>query len=211
MMGSLEPRIHTTRVPLGGSTMRTIIIVTLLASSLSGCVVTSTNTLVDAASLVGYAASGVKSMAPNPPANPIVYNKDPIREICIEWNGSVALSDFVPGLQGELQKHGVQSRVYDAGSQAMSCPVTLTYSGYVKWDTKVFSDAYTPYLTYAALTLRRDGRVLGMAQYRIGSFGQDKWASVGEKLGPLVDALLPGNPAIIADGSSDTKSAFGGY
>lgn len=192
--------------------MRTIITATLLATTLSGCVVTSTSALVDAASLVGYAASGVKSMTPNAPANPVVYNRDPIREVCIEWNGAVALSDFVPGLQGELQKHGVQSRVYDAGTQAMACPVTLTYTGYVKWDTKVFSDAYTPYLTYAALTLRRDGRVLATAQYRIGSFGQDKWASVGEKLAPLVDALLPGNPAIIADNTPDgTRSGASGY
>ncbi|NUU04515.1 cell division protein FtsI [Herbaspirillum robiniae] len=192
--------------------MRIIITATLLATTLSGCVVTSTSALVDAASLVGYAASGVKSMTPNAPANPVVYNRDPIREVCIEWNGAVALSDFVPGLQGELQKHGVQSRVYDAGTQAMACPVTLTYTGYVKWDTKVFSDAYTPYLTYAALTLRRDGRVLATAQYRIGSFGQDKWASVGEKLSPLVDALLPGNPAIIADNTPDgTRSGASGY
>jgi hypothetical protein len=173
--------------------------------------VTSTNALVDAASLVGYAASGVKSMTPNPPSNPIVYNKDPIREVCIEWNGAVALSDFVPGLQGELQKHGVQSRVYDAGTQALACPVTLSYTGYVKWDTKVFSDAYTPYLTFASLTLRRDGRVMGTAQYRIGSFAQDKWATVGEKLGPLVDALLPGNPSVIADNSPENRGLNSGY
>ncbi|TWC63164.1 cell division protein FtsI [Herbaspirillum sp. SJZ099] len=192
--------------------MRTIISATLLASSLSGCIVMSSNPLVDAASVIGYAASGVKGMTPNPPINPVVYNKDPIREVCIEWNGAVALSDFVPGLQAELQRHGVSSRVYDAGTQSPGCPVTLTYVGYVKWDTKVFSDAYTPYLTYAALTLRRDGRVLGSAQYRIGSFAQDKWASVNDKLGPLVDALLPGNPPIIADNSPQgAKSATGGY
>ncbi len=188
--------------------MRTIITATLLATSLSGCIVTSSNTLVDAVSLVGTAASGVKSFSPNSTQNPIVYNKDAIRDVCIEWNGSVALSDFVPGLQGELQKHGVQSRVYDAGTQALACPVTLTYVGYVKWDTKVFSDAYTPYLTYAALTLRRDGRVLGTAQYRIGSFGQDKWASPGDKLAPLIDALFPGNP-VVADNSPDNLRGGG--
>ncbi|MFJ3057115.1 cell division protein FtsI [Herbaspirillum sp. NPDC087042] len=188
--------------------MRTIITATLLATSLSGCIVTSSNTLVDAVSLVGTAASGVKSFSPNSTQNPIVYSKDAIRDVCIEWNGSVALSDFVPGLQGELQKHGVQSRVYDAGTQALACPVTLTYVGYVKWDTKVFSDAYTPYLTYAALTLRRDGRVLGTAQYRMGSFGQDKWASPGDKLAPLIDALFPGNP-VVADNSSDNLRGGG--
>ncbi len=188
--------------------MRTIITATLLATSLSGCIVTSSNTLVDAVSLVGTAASGVKSFSPNTTQNPIVYNKDAIHDVCIEWNGSVALSDFVPGLQGELQKHGVQSRVYDAGTQALACPVTLTYVGYVKWDTKVFSDAYTPYLTYAALTLRRDGRVLGTAQYRLGSFGQDKWASPGDKLAPLIDALFPGNP-VVADNSTDNLRGGG--
>lgn len=188
--------------------MRTIITATLLATSLSGCIVTSSNTLVDAVSLVGTAASGVKSFSPNTAQNPIVYNKDPIRDVCIEWNGSVALSDFVPGLQGELQKHGVQSRVYDAGTQALACPVTLSYVGFVKWDTKVFSDAYSPYLTYAALTLRRDGRVLGTAQYRLGSFGQDKWASPGDKLAPLIDALFPGNP-VVADNSPDNQRASG--
>lgn len=191
--------------------MRTFIIAPLLVSALSGCVVASTNALVDTASLVGYAVSGVKSMTPNPPLNPIVYTKDAIREVCIEWNGAVALSDFVPGLQGELQKHGVQSRVYDAGTQALACPITLAYTGYVKWDTKVFSDAYSPYLTFASLTLRRDGRVLGTAQYRIGSLGQDKWATVGEKLGPLVDALLPGNPSIIADSSPENRNVNPGY
>ncbi|QDD66956.1 cell division protein FtsI [Herbaspirillum seropedicae] len=191
--------------------MRTIITAALLATSLSGCIVTSGNALMDAVGLVGSAASGVKAMTPNTTQNPIVLNKDPIRDVCIEWNGSVALSDFVPGLQGELLRHGVQSRVYDAGTQALACPVTLSYVGYVKWDTKAFTEAYTPYLTYAALTLRRDGRVLGMAQYRLGSFGQDKWASPGDKLAPLIDALFPGNP-IVADNLSDNqRNGFSGY
>ena len=191
--------------------MRTIITAALLATSLSGCIVTSGNALMDVVGLVGSAASGVKAMTPNTTQNPIVLNKDPIRDVCIEWNGSVALSDFVPGLQGELLRHGVQSRVYDAGTQALACPVTLSYVGYVTWDTNAFTDAYTPYLTYAALTLRRDGRVLGMAQYRLGSFGQDKWASPGDKLAPLIDALFPGNP-IVADNLPDNqRSAFSGY
>ncbi len=191
--------------------MRTIITAVLLATSLSGCIVTSGNALVDAVGLVGSAASSVKAMTPNTTLNPIVLNKDPIRDVCIEWNGSVALSDFVPGLQSELLKHGVQSRVYDAGTQALACPVTLSYVGYVKWDTKVFTEAYTPYLTYAALTLRRDGRVLGTAQYRLGSFGQDKWASPGDKLAPLIDALFPGNPLVADNLPENQRNGFTGF
>lgn len=188
--------------------MRTIIIASLLASSLSGCVLWS-NPITDAVSLVGASASGLRSMAPNPPQNPIVYSKDPIRDVCIEWNGAVALSDFVPSLQNELLKHNVQSRVYDAGTQSTACPVTLSYTGFVQWDTKVFSDGYSPYLAYASLTLRRDGRVMGTAQYRIGSLGQDKWSSVSDKIGPLLDALLPGNPSIVADNNMpDQRGAY---
>ncbi|WP_044529171.1 hypothetical protein [Herbaspirillum sp. B65] len=191
--------------------MRTIITASLLVSSLSGCVVTSGNALVDAVGLVGSTASTMRAMAPNPVQNPIVYSKDPIHDVCIEWNGSVALSDFVPGLQGELQKHGVQSRVYDAGTQSLECPVTLSYVGYVKWDTKIFTDAYSPYLTYAALTLRRDGRVLGTAQYRLGNFGQDKWASAGDKLAPLVDALFPGNPVVADNAAASMGGGTNGF
>lgn len=192
--------------------MRTIIIASLFASSLSACVVMPSDPLVQAANLIGYAASGVRSMTPNPPQNAVIYDQNPIHEVCIEWNGAVAMSDFVPALQNELIRRGVQSRVYDAGTQSVGCQVTMTYTGFVKWDTKVFSDAYTPYLTYVSLTLRRDGRVMGSAQYRLGSFAQDKWATTNEKLGPLVDALLPSNTEVIADSSrAPAQQATGGF
>jgi len=190
--------------------VRTIIIASLFASSLSGCVLMPSDTLVQAANLIGYAASNARSMAPTPPQNAVVHDGNVVREVCIEWNGAVAMSDFVPALQNELLRRGVQSRVYDAGTQAVGCPVTMTYSGFVKWDTKVFSNAYSPYLTYVALTMRRDGRVMGSAQYRLGRFAQDKWATTNEKLGPLVDALLPSNAEVIADSSSAPPEPSGG-
>ncbi|MFL9927057.1 cell division protein FtsI [Herbaspirillum lusitanum] len=191
--------------------MRTLILASLAATSLSGCLVLSSSPIIDAANVLGTTISGVASMTPNPPQNPIVYSKAAIRDICIEWNGAVALSDFVPSLQSELMRHGVQSRVYDAGTQAIACPVTLSYMGYVKWDTKVFNNAYQPYLTYATLTLRREGRVMGSAQYRIGSMGQDKWSNTSEKLAPLVDALLPGNPAPLVEKTGPVQNVASGF
>jgi hypothetical protein len=74
--------------------------------------------------------------------------------------------------------------------------MTLAYAAAVKWDVKMFSDSYTPYMTFASLTLRKNGRVVGSAQYRIGRLEQDKWSSVGSKLRPLVDALLISNPEV---------------
>ncbi len=150
-------------------------------------------------------------MTPSAPQNPIVFAHAPIKEICIEWNGAVALSDFVPSLQSELQRHGVPSRVYDAGTQPGNCPMTLVYSAFVKWDMKSFSDSYTPYLTFASVTLRKEGRVVGSATYKIGSIKQDKWSSTGSKLGPVVDALLTSNPVVEATNTVNSGvGTFGG-
>lgn len=179
-------------------------------ASLSGCVVLSPSPIVEAANLLGSAITGVSSMTPATPQNPIVFAHAPIKEVCIEWNGAVALSDFVPSLQGELQRHGVPSRVYDAGTQPGNCPMTLAYNAYIKWDMKTFSNAYTPYLTFASVTLRKDGRIVGSANYKIGSIAQDKWSSTSTKLGPVVDALLISNPVVEANNTTATPVVFGG-
>lgn len=160
---------------------------------------------MEAVSLLGSAVSGVTSMTPSAPQHTIVFAHAPIKEICIEWNGAVALSDFIPSLQTELQRHGVASRVYDVGTQPANCPITLAYNAAVKWDTRVFSSDYSPYLTFASITLRKDGRVLGSGQYRVGSIAQDKWSSTASKIGPVVDTLLISNPVIDGDSSASNK------
>lgn len=170
----------------------------------------SPSPIVEAANLLGSAISGVSSMTPATPQNPIVFAHAPIKEICIEWNGAVALSDFVPSLQSELQRHGVPSRVYDAGTQPGSCPMTLAYAAFVKWDMKTFSNAYAPYLTFASVTLRKEGRVVGSASYKMGAMAQDKWSSTGSKLGPVVDALLISNPVVEATNNVGAPVVFGG-
>lgn len=179
-----------------------LIFVFLSAASLSGCF----STVLDAASLIGTGVNAAGSLLPHKADSSNVFDHDAIKEVCIEWNSSVALSDFVPSLQSELQKHGVLSRVYNAGTQPTNCPLTMAYNAFIKWDVKAFSSSYSPYLAYASLTLRREGRVVGTAQYQIGSFGQDKWGATSTKLGPLVDALVvvPDNKA-----KKDT-TAFGG-
>jgi len=185
--------------------MQKLIAASLSVLSLSACSLVTVNPLLQAAGLVGSAASTVASMVPNTPQNTIVFAHAPIKEICIEWNGAVALSDFIPSLQTELQRHGVASRVYDAGTQPGNCPVTLAYNAAVKWDTKMFSDEYSPYLTFASITLRKDGRVLGSGQYRSDNVTQDKWSSTTSKLGPVVDSLLISNP--VTEGSARASNA----
>lgn len=179
--------------------------------SLPGCVVMPPSPIIGAVNLVGSAISGISSLTPDAPQSPVVFAHAPIKEICIEWNGAVALSDFVPSLQSELQRHGVPSRVYDAGTQPGSCPMTLAYSAFVKWDTKAFSSAYSPYLTFASVTLRKDGRVVASGTYTMGAIAQDKWSSTGSKLGPVVDALLVSNPVVEASNGLNVRGdVFGG-
>ena len=183
--------------------MQKLIAVSLSVLSLSACSLVTVSPVLQAAGLMGSAVSSMASMVPNTPQNTIVFAHAPLKEVCIEWNGGVALSDFIPSLQTELQRHGVTSRVYDAGTQPGNCPVTLAYSAAVKWDTRVFGDEFFPYLTFASITLRKDGRVLGSGQYRSNNVTQDKWATTASKLGPVVDSLLISNPAIEKSTGSD--------
>jgi len=145
--------------------MYKLIIVFLSAASLSGCF----STVMDAASLVGSGVNAVGSLLPSKPNNSLVFDHDKIKEICIELNRSVAISDFVPSLQAELQQRGVLSRVYETGTQPTNCPLTIGYNAFIQWDVKAFSSNYSPYMT---------------------SFGQDKWGSTSSKLAPLVEALV---------------------
>lgn len=188
-----------------------IIIVILLVLLLLGCIVMFGNVLVDVVGLVGFIVFSVCVMMFNLVQNFIVYSKDLIYEVCIEWNGLVVLSDFVFGLQGELQKYGVQSCVYDVGIQLLVCLVMLSYVGYVKWDIKVFIDVYIFYFIYVVLILCCEGCVLGMVQYWFGFFGQDKWVSVGDKLVLLIDVLFLGNLQVVDNLLDNMCSVVNGF
>jgi len=186
--------------------MYKLIIVFLSAVSLSGCF----SAIMDAATVVGSGINSAVALLPAKPPSTVVFDHDKIKELCIEWNRSVALSDFVPTLQSELKRHDVSSRVYDAGSQPTSCPITLEYNAFLKWDIKTFSTIYTPYMTFASITLRKEGRVIGTAQYRIGAMGQDKWSSTSSKISPMIEALLAKPDATAPNKDQKNQATFNG-
>jgi hypothetical protein len=148
---------------------------------------------LEAVKLISVAITGVASMSPNPAQNTITHPHEPFKDICIEWNRNVAVADFVPALQGELLRHGIASRVYEAGMQPPGCGAELDYAAFQQWEKRTFADDYSSYLSYAALTLRKNGTVLASANYEMGVMGYDKWAPTRKKLAPLVDAMLAGN------------------
>ncbi|BAK78344.1 hypothetical protein NH8B_3595 [Pseudogulbenkiania sp. NH8B] len=161
--------------------------------ALPGCVVMQPDPTLEAIKLISVAITGVASMTPGPTQNTILHPHAPVKNLCIEWNRGVALPDFVPALQSELQRHSIESRVYEAGMQPSGCGAELAYTAFLQWEKRSFGDDYAPYLSYAALTLRQNGTVLASANYEMGVMGYDKWTPTRKKLAPLVDAVLAGN------------------
>lgn len=168
--------------------MKTLIIAILGTLPLSGCYILAPSPAVEAAQIAAAAANGVAAMAPSEAKNPVVHEHAGIRHVCIEWNSKVQIADIVPAIQGELQKHGVDSHVYEPGTVPSDC-VVLTYNAYVRLDRHLFSDFYDSYMDHAMLTLSQYGKVLATSSYDVGSW--DKWGTTQKKLAPVVTSLLP--------------------
>jgi hypothetical protein len=158
---------------------------------LSGCF----NTYVESAQLAAIGITSAISLAPNTPENTVVHRHQPLRNVCIEFNKSVAINDFVPALQNELIRRGIENRVYSEGMAPTSCDATLNYSAQVKWEMRGFMEpAYTPYISFATISFRKDGAMIASAQYQVGMMGYDKWASPARKIGGILDEMLVSCP-----------------
>lgn len=107
----------------------------------------------------------------------------PYKRICIQWNPAVTVPDLVRVVEDGMQRRGVATQVYPAGSIPAGC-VTLLYAATRVWE----QDA--AYLSYATMALQQDGRVLGRVVYEPRVM--DRWASTEAKLVFLVDQLLFG-------------------
>lgn len=168
------------------------IAVTVLSNALlSGCMVMTPSPAVEAVNLVTSALTIGSSMQPGKAQNSVTHPHEHIDEVCIEVNRDAPFYDFVAAVQTELRENGIRSRLYDAGLYPLSCRATLDYSAFLDWDRRVLGDDYSPYLIYAAFTLRSNGRVLASSSYEQGTL--DKWSSTQKKISGAVKELLAGN------------------
>lgn len=159
--------------------------------ALDACVIMTPSPAVEALELVSAAAVNAAALAPGSAQNVVqLGDAQQIRSVCIEYNRRVEVPDFVPAMQAELARYGVESRVMDAGALPATCMTTLQYSALMQWDRRLFSSEYTPYLSTAELTLRDRGRVVSSASYRERLMSTDKWQSTQKKIAPLIEALL---------------------
>lgn len=160
----------------------------------TGCVVVPPDPTYTAVSLASTMLVGATSIVPGSADNAVAHAHGRIDQVCIQFNPSVELTDFVPAVQRELRDNRVDSRLYEPGMQPDDCQALLYYSAFLDWGQRALNDRYSAYLTFASMTLRTsDGRVLASANYEGGALGIDKWSSTQSKIAGVVKALLAEN------------------
>jgi hypothetical protein len=120
---------------------------------------------------------------------------DTLSSLCIQENDQTWSKEFLPTLRDQLQRRGIASTVYH-GTPPPSCRFRLTYDVNWGWDLAV-------YLTYANLRIYDGTKPIGEATYdaRDGDARFDKFGHTEDKIAPLLDQLLRGNPGTAASSS----------
>ena len=172
------------------------IVTAIFSVTLSGCVVMSSTPLAEAVTVVSNAVTGVANMAPNVSRTAILHKHDVLRNVCIELNPQVTISDFLPELQSDLKKFQVESRIYDAGMEGSDCDAILYYAVQLDWAAPMFSDNEQEYISGISLILKKNGKLLAAASYTLDGMKYDKWASTSHKLSPLVQRIFTGNTVL---------------
>ncbi|MEN3109787.1 hypothetical protein ACFONG_13405 [Uliginosibacterium paludis] len=164
-------------------------IICLLSLLLGGCVVMTPSASVTALEMASVAVTHAASLTSSSPSNTVQHPHDAFSGACIELNRNGSVADFVPALQAELSKNGVESRVYGEAMPA-SCRFTIHYSSAIAWGKRMFEDDFSPYMSEARLELRERGKILAASSYKPSVLGTDKWSATADKLAPAVRVLV---------------------
>jgi hypothetical protein len=159
-----------------------------VALSLSACSLI-TSPLVAGVQLASTVTS-VANMAPNTSTNGMAHPHDELRNICIELNSNGDRADFIPELQKQLRDREIESRIYAVGNAPANCDALLYYTVLTQWGSPMFSDELRPYITDINLLLKKNGKVLANAAYRLDGMAYDKWSSTGKKMSPLLSKMF---------------------
>ena len=168
-----------------------------IAMPLTGCSLLSPMPSIELAKATAGMATMAIGQGPARATQTVFHDAALPERVCIEYNRSLALPEFVPALIAELRDHEVQARVFEAGVRPgdEACPAWVHYQGLQQWDKPPLSDQIRPYLAQATLSLHdAGGRLMAASSYRSddASLGMGKWASTRNKLAPVVRALLTG-------------------
>jgi hypothetical protein len=110
------------------------------------------------------------------------------QHVCVEENPKVLVSEFLDVLRSGLERNRMTSEVFSGGAPA-HCKLILSYTARRSWD-------FAPYLAQAELWLRKDGKLVGYAEYHLvggGGLSLFKWQGTKTKMDPVIDQLLEPN------------------
>ena len=166
----------------------------LIAVVQTACSIVSPAPLWELTKSVGVFASEAIPYGSSEASNTVYHLHPAFSSVCIEFNRDTPVADIIPALQIELQRHQIESRVYEVTNVLDTCAVWLRYTAYVSWDVLPRSGEYRPYVETASLSLQSPtGVVLSSSDYHLGTaFGMGKWSTTQDKLAPVVSALLTG-------------------
>lgn len=168
-----------------------------LLLGLSGCSIFSPVPTVELVKVTAAATTVAIAQGPTH-ASQTVFNGAAVpARVCVEYNRSMPMPDFVPALLAELRQHRVAAKVYEPGVYPGNeeCPAWLRYQGLQQWDKPPFSDQVRPFLSQATLSLHdAGGRLLAASTYdsEESLTGMGRWATTRNKLAPVIKALLTG-------------------
>ncbi len=110
---------------------------------------------------------------------------DTIKTVYIERNPKVEVDDFLDVLVGGFARHGIASKVVDDTANIKGQYI-VTYVAWRNWDL-------APYLRDAVITITKDDRIVGHAEYHLvgkGGLSPLKWEGTKTKMDPVIDQLL---------------------
>ena len=124
----------------------------------------------------------------------ITYTVKPVQpgriaNLCIQPNPAVALEDFLPVMEKQIQSCDIKT-VRAEPPWKPECRHHLEYTANIAWDLVM-------YMNYAELQVYEEGSLIGEGIYnaRRGGGRLDKFGHAENKLKPLVEALFCGKPA----------------
>jgi len=164
-----------------------LVLAGLLACSSGGCSLTALSAIGATGAVV---QAGIEAKAAYSPPSFINGHTASVREVCIEYNSDVPLSDFLPALQMAFEERGVRSEVYNPGTAPPSCESRLVYNALIDYGKSTFADETTPYLSAIDLTLLQRNHILVTARYDVHGVGPDRYSSASNTLKRLVGQMV---------------------
>lgn len=124
-----------------------------------------------------------------------------IKNVCIQENPKVWVSDFLPVLKEGFERHGIATTIYSGTMKPSGCEYVLSYTALQSWD-------FVTYLSHAELWLEKDGRQIGYAEYHLigkGGLSLMKWEETKTKMDPVIDELLGNVSAAVGAAANHQK------